>query len=936
MNIVSKYIGCAAFALVLMPGVTAHAQSDSIVNVAFGTTPQEDVVNAISSVNVADLMKKNYTTAALGGALESYIGGYNGQVWGQDALILVDGMPRDANDVLASEVESVSVLKDAAAVALYGSRGAKGVVLITTKRGANESMRIDFRANVGFYVPKNYPKFLDAASYMTLYNEACRNDGLSERYDANTIYNTAIGSNPYRYPDQKYYNDDYLRKFSNWYEANGEIRGGNERTHYYMNIGLNYSDGLVKIGDHKNDNSLRFNVRGNVDMSITDWLTGYTNAAVRLDDNYASRGDFWGMAAGTWPNRFGVLLPVDMIDPDNEKLQSIVNSATLIDGKYLLGGTSNNATNAIADAYEAGYVKTKTRNFIFDVGLNFDLKAILKGLTFKTAFSLDYRSIYSEGFNEAYAVYEPTWGKVNGKDMIIDLNKHGNDANSTNEFVGQSTYYQNMMFRAQFDYNRVFGGLHQVDASLLGWGYQTHNSADADHESSSFHNTSNVNLGMQVSYNYDHRYYGILSGALVHSSKLAPGHRQAFSPGVTLGWRIGQENFIRENVSWIDELKLTASAAKLHQDIDIDGWYLWKGYYAYKGDGGWWTWHDGGAGGNTSMPKRADNYDLTFITREEIRVGLETRLFNDLLSLNANWFIQDTKGGLTQGVNSIFPNFMNKWDASFIPWINYNNDRRHGFDFSVNVLKNVGEVELGLGFAGLYMTDKATRRDEMVQEKYLSAVGRPLSSAFGYICEGFFQNQEEIDSRDVRQTFGGVLRPGDLKYKDVNGDGVVDSNDRVYLGSWTPKFSYGINLTAKWRNFTFFAYGTGRSGGVGFNNNSYYLNGGDNKYSENAWNRWTPETASTALYPRLTTGTTANNSQTSTFWRYSTNRFDLARVQLTYDLPASIFSGKVLNGISVYVEGENLATIAKERKILEQTTGAPSYRSYILGCKLSF
>lgn len=922
-------------ALALLPALAANAQSDSLVNVAFGTSAKEDVVNAVQSVNMAELLKKNYTESTLDGSLQSIIGGYTGNIWGQGALVLVDGMPRDISDIRASEVESISFLKDAAAVTLYGSRGAKGVILVTTKRGLAERMTVSFRGNVGFNVPKSYPKYLDAASYMTLYNEACRNDGISERYDANTIYNTTIGANPYRYPDQKYYNSDYLRKFSMAYGGNGEIRGGNERTHYYMNVGLNYSNGLVKVGDHKNDYDLRFNVRGNVDMTITKWLKGFTNASVLVADNYASRGDIWGMANGTWPNRFGLLLPVSMVDPNNETLQGLVNSATLINGQYLLGGTSSNQTNAIADAYEAGYVKTKTRTFMFDLGLDFDLKAITQGLSLKTVFGLDYRAIYSEGFSEGYAIYEPTWANVNGQDMIVDLVKHGNDTNSTNEYIGQSTYSQNIMFRAQFDYKRSFGR-NNIEAMLMGWGYQTHLSADANHDNSSYHNTTNVNAGVQVAYNFDHRYYAQLNGALVHSSKFAPGHRQAFSPGVTLGWRIGQEKFVAENAGWINELKLTASAAKLHQDIDVSDWYMWKGYYGYKGNGGWWQWRDGNAGGNTTMPKRADNYDLTFLTREEFRVGLDGRLFSDIFNFNLNYFIQDTKGGICQGTNTIFPNFLNKWDASFIPYINYNNDRRQGFDFSLGATKNVGQVELSLGFSGLVYTDEATRRDESVQEDYLSAIGRPLSSSYGYICEGFFQSQEEIDNRGIRQTFGGELRPGDLKYKDVNNDGVVDSNDRVYLGRWTPKFQYGINLTAKYRGFTLFAYGTGQTGSIGYKNSAYYCNGGDNKYSENAWLRWTPETADTALYPRLTTGTTANNTQASTFWRYKDDTFRLRRVQLTYDFPSHLFTDKAVSALSVYVEGENLATISKERKHLELSTWGPQCRYYNIGAKITF
>lgn len=939
MNTVPKYIGYAAFALAMACGLTANAQSDSLVNVAFGTMPARDVITATQQVNMTELMKKNYSTSALDLSLESLVGGYRGgsSIWGQDALVLVDGMPRDAADVLASEVESISFLKDAAAAALYGSRGAKGVILITTKRGVKQDMKIDFRANAGFYVPKSYPNYLDAPSYMTLYNEACKNDGLQPAYSESDIYNTAIGKNPFRYPNQKYYNNDYLRKFSNTYSANGEIRGGNEKTKYYLNMGLSYGNSLVKVGDHKNDNNLRFNVRGNVDMSITSWLTGFTNASIMVSDAYESRGNIWDMASNTWPNRFGVLLPVELVDPNNQELMGMVGAATLIGGKYLLGGTSNNATNAIADAYEAGYVKNKDRRFMFDLGLNFDFGFLLKGLTLKTVFGIDYNSFYSEGYKEDYAVYEPVWANVNGKEIIVDLKKHGNDTNSTNEFVGQSTYHQNMMFRAQLDYNRVFGGVHSVDAKILGWGYSTQNSADANHESSPLHNTTNLNAGAQVAYNYDQRYYATLTGALVHSSKLAEGHRNAFSPSASIGWRMGQENFIKENAPWINELKISASAAKLHQDIDIDDYYLYQGYYGYKVGGGWWQWHDGSNGGYTSLPKRGENLDLTFITREEFRVGLDAALFDNMLTLNANYFIQDTKGGLTTGKNSIFPSYMEGNSGSFLPWINFNNDRRQGVDFALNAEKDFGDWRFGAGFAGMYYTDKATQRDEMPANETLANTGKALSVSRGYICEGFFQSQEEIDNRGVRQTFGGTLKPGDLRYKDLNNDGVIDSKDQVVLGRWNPTFTYGINLTAGWKGFTLYAYGTGQSGAIGFNNSTYYCNGGQNRYSEMAWGRWTPETAATATAPRLTTGTTANNTQASTFWMYSTNRFDIRRVQLTYDFPASMFNGnKVLSGASVYLQGENLATISRNRKIMELSTSAPQTRFYNVGCKLSF
>lgn len=308
-------------ALVAGTAFGAAAQADSLVNTGFELIPQEDVVTAIQSVDLARLQEKSNSQSALGSELETMVGGYNGNIWGQNPLVLVDGMPREASDIQASEVQTVTFLKDAAAVAIYGSRGAKGVILITTKRGSNQPMRIDFRGNVGFDVPKSYPNYLDAQSYMTLYNEACVNDGLAPRYSDYDIYNTATGNNPYEFPNQKYYNSNYLRRFSNTYSATGEITGGNERTHYYLNMGLKYNNGLIKVGEHDKDKTLRFNVRGNVDMTITKWLKGFTNASLLVDDEWTARGDLWGMASGTWPNRFGVLIPVDMIDPNNAELQ---------------------------------------------------------------------------------------------------------------------------------------------------------------------------------------------------------------------------------------------------------------------------------------------------------------------------------------------------------------------------------------------------------------------------------------------------------------------------------------------------------------------------------------------------------------------------------------------------------------------------------------
>lgn len=574
----------------------AQEVPDSLVNVAFGQTSKEDLMGGVSEVNVAELMKKDYHNYSLDG-LQSLIGGYNGNIWGQAPLVLIDGVPRDASNVKASEVDKITVLKGASAVVLYGSKGAKGVILITTKRGKAQRLTIEANANTGFYVAKRYPNYLGASEYMSLYNEACANDGINAKYSADEIYNTASHTDTYRYPDMDLYSSEYQRKAYNRTDATMEVTGGNENAKYYANFGMQYNSSFLKYGDHKNDNNLAFNVRGNIDARITSWLSAFANVGININNQYSDRGDFWGAAASLRPNWYTALIPIDMIDTNNSSLKTIVgNSNNIIDGKYLLGGTSTDQTTLYGDMLAAGYVKDKNRNFLFDVGVNADLSMLLKGLSFKATFSVDYWDYYSEAWKEGYAVYEPTWSNMNGKDMVMGLTKYGSDTNSTNEYVGSSSYNQTMTFRGQFDYNNTFNKLHNVSASLIGWGYQRQESKDADHSSSSYHRISNLNLGLRAAYNFNHLYYAELAAALVHSAKLPEGKRNAISPSVTLGWRLGQESWFKNALPFVDDAKINASYAVLNQDIDISDYYMYKGYYNQKG--GWYQWEDATQGGN--------------------------------------------------------------------------------------------------------------------------------------------------------------------------------------------------------------------------------------------------------------------------------------------------------------------------------------------------
>ncbi len=939
------------FLIVLLSGLaTAYAQekSDTLVNVAFKSVAKHDLIVPAASVDVTELMKKSYSTNSLDN-LGSFIAGYTGNVWGQAPLVLVDGIPRRASDIRMTEVQSITVLKGASAVVLYGSSAAKGVVMITTKRGSVKPLQIDVRANTGVFVPKSYPGYLNAADYKTLYNEALANDGIATGgYSTAEIDATRAGTNPYKYPDVNLLGSDYLKKMYSQSDVTMEVSGGNDATRYYTNIGLLYSNDLVKYGEQKNNNNLQFNIRGNVDAKLTKKLSATIDAAAVSTINYTGKGNFWGATSTMTPNfnKFSPLIPISMLDPNNAALQTIVkNSNHIIDGQYLLGGQSTTQTNVLSDMLAAGYNRVKSNTFMYNLGLQADLSSVLKGLTFKTTTSLDYTTLYTESYTLAYATYGPTWSTVNGQDVITALDQYGTDKNSTSEAVGTSSYTQTISLKAQLGYDRTFAKDHNVTAALLGWGYQTQFSSDGG---SGYQPVKNTNLGVQAGYNYKHRYYLDFSGAFIHSAKLPPGKRDGFSPTVSLGWRISDENFIKDNLSFISDMKIRASYSSVKQDLDITGTragtttavdqFLYQGYYSNNATlGGFYTWRDGLAGGRTTLAGQANNPNLTFVERNELSLGLDASLFKNKVTLDVNYFSNNTNGLLARG-SSLYPSYF-AGSGDFRPWINYNNEQRKGFDFAVNFNEKVGEIQYSLGVTGMVYNSKVLRRDELPAESYQARTGLPLDANFGYISEGFFQSQADIAS-SPRQSIGGTIAPGDIKYRDVNKDGIIDNKDQVNLGksgSAASPFSYGVNLTVKYKRLTMFVLGSGVSGAVGFKNSSYYWVGGNAKYSDVVLGRWTPATAATATYPRLTTTAGTNNYQNSTFWMYNINRFNLTRVQFTYDFNDQMFKNSFVHKLSVYAQGDNLLVISKERKFLETNIGSPPQtRFFNIGVKGSF
>ena len=942
-NIISKYKGILPISLfaLLSQGVMAQESADTradSINVAFRKSDVRDVIVPVSKVNVSELMEKNYNTYSLDN-MQALTAGYNGQLWNQgEALVLIDGVPRDANNVLPTEIEDITFLKGASAVVLYGSRASKGVILITTKRGSIAPLKISARANYTMDVAKSFPTYLDGAEYMTLYNQALVNDGLSPKFTDEQIYNTAAGTNPYRYPNQQFYTSDYLNKTKSRYDVTAEFQGGGKFAQFYTNVSYYRQGDFINFGEGKNNYTDRLNVRGNIDLQLSDWASGWVNANATYYNQHGSNSNFWSAASTLRPNRVAPFIPVSFIDPlDVNSLNLIQNTRNIIHnpaglptGDYFLGATQEDQSNAFADMYCAGYNTWTSRQFQFDAGVKFDLKSILKGLSFKTNFAVDYKTSYSTSLNDQYSTFGVNWTQIDGYDVIGSLTQYGQDKHTGTLNASNSAEQQTIAWNGQFDYVNSWGD-HNLHATLVANGYQQTISGE-------YHRVSNANLGLQASYNFAHKYYVDLAANAVHSAKLPEGNRNAISPSVTLGWRLTSEDFMKD-MDWLDDLRLTAGYTVLNQDLDIAEYFMYKDIFTATGT--WWGWSDANNSIQTSDSQRGGNDELSFVKRKEFNVGLNGALLKNKLTFSVNYF-NTTVDGLLAQPDYIYPSYMHTyWPVStFVPYINYGKNRRQGIDFAIAYNDKAGDFEWGVQAFGQTTTSKNLRVAENVEFEYQRSEGKATDAIWGLECLGYYNSQEEIDNAEAKSSFGTVM-PGDLKYKDQNGDGIIDSKDQVVLGRWGAKFSGGLNLTLKYRNFTLFAMLTGQFGGNAIKNDTYNWVYGERKYSDVVRGAWTAEkfkNGEMISYPRLTTQSPDNNFRTSDYWMYKTDRLDLARVQITYDFSKSLFGPKsIVKGLQIYANGNSLLTIAGERDQMERNVdSSPQTRSFTLGAKVEF
>ncbi|HZH72770.1 MAG TPA: TonB-dependent receptor plug domain-containing protein, partial [Mariniphaga sp.] len=701
------------------------AQGDSLesneqIHLPFSTSGKERVTGAVSVIDPSKLFKNDSETDVseiLRGRIPGKMNGLNLRGVGE-ALVVIDGLPRPISSVRVEEIEQITVLKDANAAFLYGSQGRNGVILITTKRGKVDSRRFSVSAEHGYGKTIKLPEFLNAADYMLLYNEARTNDGLEPLYSNTTIENTRNRMNPLRYPDADYFGSEFLNSYKPNTRVVAEFSDGKEFAQYYVNAGFTQSGTFVNMGEGQNEHDQRFNVRSNINFNINDFIKSYVGIAAIYDISRRANGNFWADASNLRPNLYPPLIDTSLVPGHQE----IKESATLINGRYLLGGNSNYLNNLWGNLNLGGYSTQFNTSFQFNTGIEFDLKSIINGLTLKTAFALDYYNQYAELQNNTYAVYEPQWNVGESGEEVFSLIKRGVDKFEGTQGISDPNVVRNLGFNGMLDYSKIFPN-HALSVSLLLYGEQKN-------QTGLIQPYKNTHLGSKINYMLKNKYIIDVNGMLINSAKLHESNRVGFSPSVGLGWVISNEDFISNN-SIINHLKLTATASRLLTDITIPGYYLYDSQYAQSGGV---SWNDN----SRSLPVYEllfeRNYDLFFEAREELNIGLEGLLFDRTLYWDLNLFSTRITDMISQKT-SIFSDYL----GGIYPYENFGENAYKGIEVGINWNTSLTQdLELSVGSSLTMLETEVVKTDEIHEYDYLYRTGNRVNAIYGLEALGLF------------------------------------------------------------------------------------------------------------------------------------------------------------------------------------------------------
>lgn len=820
---------------------------------------------------------------------------------GSTPLIIIDGVERAMENVVAEDVESVQILKDAAATALYGYKGANGVLLITTKHGKYNSNSIKVSYDHTFSYLTNKPEMVDAATYASAVNEAYRNQGGSAIYSDAVIDAYKNGTNPLYYPNVNWA-DETFRNVSHNNRYDVELKGGTSNFRYYTNVQLLTNKGFIKNfqndGYSTQNKYTRGTLRSNMDIDLGPKTKLHTHLYGLLTEQSqpGSQADLWGMIYKVPANAFPV------------KLNDAVWG----------GNTVYTTNNPVAQSQAAAYYKNHQRALYADLQLDQDLSSITEGLSAQTQIGYDTWSNVYEDHSKTYrySYYEV----ANNGDVVANGNAsmsaiQGSDSNMGTG-SGNNSWIRRCIWNASINYDRTFAEKHVY--GQLKYDYE-YNDKTGTNTTVYRHNVS-----LFAHYGFDSRY--LLDVALVESgsSRLAPGSKWAFSPNVSAAWNISNEAFMK-NVKWIDFLKLRASWGNQSLDV-LPGDNVWTYYdQFYLMDAATYPFdatYTGTQWGNTYLGT-ARTQSLGHEQSSKLNVGFDATLFGGL-NISADYYYQHRY--------NIWYSTAGSYSSVFgltAPYENVGVINQKGFEVSADYSKKFNnDFTINLGAS---MTLNKTIVEEQAEAPQLfantSSTGKRYGQAFGYVADGFFQKSDDLDgdgtisAAEMQQKGYPVqnfttVHPGDVKYMDLTDDDKIDSNDRQAIGYSTtaPDLYYNFHLGAEYKGLGIDAMfqGVGKWTGFKTTNGLYRSAVATNTLSQYLYeNSWSAERGNTenAQFPRLSTTSNANNDANSTLNMFDRSYLKLRYVEMYYYLPQTMLQ-KVdfISNVKVYVRGTDLFT----------------------------
>ena len=914
--------------------LSAGNELDEVVVVGYGTQKKASVVGSIASVSVNDIRMptakiSNNLAGQLAGVISVQRSGEPGasstfwirgiSTFGSSTtpLVLVDGIERDLDLVDIEDIKDFSILKDAAATAIYGVRGANGVILITTREGIVGKPQINIRFEAGMVQPTKVPDMLDVVQFAELWNAAAG----SEVYTPEVIQKYRDGSDPDLYPNVDWV--DYLYKDLSFNErVNVNVTGGGSTAKYYISGGFYNEDGLFARDNMKEYNTSvfyrKFNFRSNVEVQLHKYTKLNVNLATtfeRKNEPGTAASTIWKYAVKSAPNVF----------------------PAVYSNGLLPGPGANNGENPYVLLTQTGYREKfyNTAQSLFS--LTQDLGDwVTKGLTVTVKGSFD-----AKNYNHLARTKTPPQYMASGRDEFGDLILQQTVVGTDNLTYAEShSGYRSVYLEASVNWARSFGK-HDLSALFL---YQQSQRNDVGIDKSEPELAlpyRHQGIAGRITYSYDNRYFIEGNFGYNGSENFSPGKRFGFFPSVAAGYVISNEKFFEPVRGVIDLLKIKASYGIVGNDKIGTGDNVRRFIYNGTVNSGS-SYYFGTRPHSSSSIQMGDwpNPNVGWEEAHKLNVGVDLSLFSKL-KISADYFKEKREGIFLQ--RQSIPVYVG---LSTQPWVNIGKMRNSGVDASLEYHQTIGQ-DLHLTVRGnfTYARNMIVDQDQPdYKYLYMNRTGQARYQTFGLVAAGLFRDQADIDAWP-KQSFGDV-EPGDIKYLDLNGDGVVDSYDVKPIGYTSiPEIVYGFGFSLQWKAFDFSAFFQG-VGHVSFSTLTDQTLGFNarnsreaNLFSDVYDNYWTPERLD-AKYPRLYIGTNNNNNQTSTFWMANGRYMRLKNLEIGYTLPKRISQKMAMQNMRVYLSGVNLFTFSPfklwDPDLQTGATNYPNNRIINIGLTIGF